>query len=232
MKFISTILPPKQKFFSIRFWIAVALALIFVFIFIFLADKVVDDEPLALDDYMFQKISLLNSTWLTKIMTVITFFGSKHFLVPAYVILVLYFLFGKKDVVLAITIGIIRIVSKFFILGSKVIFKRIRPEDPIGTPAGGFSFPSGHAISSFTFFGLLIYLIWSTTLRKVWKIIISLTLFLCACTIAFSRVYLRVHYATDVLAGICVSSILLIIILGGMHKLKRIIYDKNVLPNL
>lgn len=224
------IVTQKQSFFSTRFWIVAILTLIFIFVFTFLADKVVDDEPIALDSYIFQKISLLDSPLLTKMMVMLTFFGSKHFLVPAYIVLVLYFFFIKKDIILAITIGVIRISSKFLILVSKSIFRRLRPDDPLTTPAGGFSFPSGHAVSSFTFFGLLIYLTWNTNLKKIWKILISVGLFFCASTISLSRVYLRFHYATDILAGICLSIILLMVILGIMRKLKRKFFNqKNLL---
>ena len=103
----------------------------------------------------------------------------------------------------------------------KDIFKRHRPLDPIISNVTGFSFPSGHSFSSFTFFGLLIYIIWRTNIRKSFKILIAFFLFVFAATIAFSRVYLRVHYPSDVVAGFCLSVIWLMISLWILHKADR-----------
>ncbi len=219
---MSSSYPIKKRFILFPgVWIIPTLLFILLTVFAYLAEQIADEESFALDGLMFEKFSLLNSSLFTKVMQTVTFFGSKHFLIPAYVVIVLYFLLIKQDLVLAITIGLIRITSKFLIIGSKSVFQRTRPEDPLVTPAGGFSFPSGHAISAFTFVGLLIYLVWRMNIHKLLKISISLVLLFCGCIIAFSRVYLRVHYTSDVIAGFCLGVILLLTMLGFMHLLYR-----------
>jgi undecaprenyl-diphosphatase len=90
--------------------------------------------------------------------------------------------------------------------------------DPL-VHASGYSFPSGHSFSSFTFFGLMAYLIWQTDIGKGWKIFLSILFFLLASVIATSRVYLHVHYASDVLGGFSLSMLWLILSLYTLHKL-------------
>ncbi|HWH64265.1 MAG TPA: phosphatase PAP2 family protein, partial [Ginsengibacter sp.] len=64
-------------------------------------------------------------------------------------------------------------------------------------------------------------IIWRTNIRKFWKIVIAVFLFLLATTIAFSRVYLRVHYPSDVVAGFCLSVVWLMLSLWILHKADR-----------
>jgi undecaprenyl-diphosphatase len=75
----------------------------------------------------------------------------------------------------------------------------------------GFSFPSGHSFSSFTFYGLVGYLLWKSDIATAWKVTATVFLFLFASTIAFSRVYLQVHFPSDVVAGFCLSVVWLIL---------------------
>ena len=86
---------------------------------------------------------------------------------------------------------------------------------------GNFSFPSGHATSALIFYGLCAYLLWKSKIPKVWKWVSAVILFLFSLLIGFSRVYLRVHYASDVLAGFCVGSAWLILIIFILEKLKK-----------
>jgi undecaprenyl-diphosphatase len=65
-----------------------------------------------------------------------------------------------------------------------------------------FSYPSGHATSGFIFYGLLVYLVWKTNIPKLYKWLTASILILLSLLIGFSRIYLRVHYASDVVAGL------------------------------
>ena len=73
----------------------------------------------------------------------------------------------------------------------------------------GYSFPSGHAMISTAFYGLIIYLIYKNANKhkKIYIALLTILIFL----IAVSRVYLGAHYATDVIAGIIFAIIYLII---------------------
>ena len=103
----------------------------------------------------------------------------------------------------------------------KLVFRRDRPVDPLLQIAKGFSFPSGHALMSVTFYGLLIVIIWQNINRKWLKWVLSFFLVLLILAIGLSRIYLRVHYASDVLAGFSVGLVWLLLslwILGRIEK--------------
>jgi undecaprenyl-diphosphatase len=138
-------------------------------------------------------------------MLFITFFGSFNFLLPAYIAVVIFDLL-IKDKKLFLYIMMIGVTSTGLMFLIKFLVKRLRPSDPLLHAVNGFSFPSGHSFCSFTFFGILIYIVWKDLkLNKAGKWILTCLLFLIAFTIALSRVYLHVHYASDVLAGFCLS---------------------------
>ena len=87
-------------------------------------------------------------------------------------------------------------------LALKNIFQRTRPAIPGAYMVDtGFSFPSGHSMISLVFYGMVAYLALSYVKSKKWKVfIVAGALAICA-LIGFSRLYLGVHFLTDVLAG-------------------------------
>ncbi|MGZ3838315.1 MAG: phosphatase PAP2 family protein [Flavisolibacter sp.] len=192
----------KAKGFSWRLLAAVILFLAALLVFIFIADEMVLENENNLDKIAFQHLASITSSGMTKWMIFITFFGSSYFLLPAYILVVVYFLF-KKNRSLSLNVAAIALTSAIILFSLKAIFHRHRPPDPLVHNINGFSFPSGHSFSSFTFFGLLIYIIWHLRLPTIWRWTLTLLFFLFASAIAFSRVYLHVHYASDVIAGLC-----------------------------
>ena len=216
----------KATWITGRFIIALVLFLAILFVFVSITDEIVLEHENGFDQKIANAILPLVSPFLTSLMKTITFFGSEMFLFPAYLVLILYYIYRKSNT-LALDITMIGLSSTGILFLFKNIFKRHRPLDPLISNVTGFSFPSGHSFSSFTFFGILIYLIWHANISKIWKIIIACTLFVIATTIAFSRVYLRVHYPSDVVAGFCLSLIWLMLSIWILHKADRGIIAVN-----
>ena len=81
----------------------------------------------------------------------------------------------------------------------------MRPPYPLVTGAGGYSFPSGHALGGFIFTGVIIYLIWKTSKKIHIKCIMSILFAAFGFLIGLSRIYLHVHYATDVAGSLLVA---------------------------
>ena len=212
----------KAKWITLRFILALVLFLATLFVFVAIADEIVLERENGFDQSISHAILSFVSPFTTRLMEIVTFFGSSSFLFPAYLVLIIFYLF-RKNRELALDVTMIGLSSTGILFLFKKIFKRHRPLDPLISNVTGFSFPSGHSFSSFTFFGLLIYIIWKTNIRKFWKILISFFLFLFAATIAFSRVYLRVHYPSDVVAGFCLSIAWLMLSLWILHKADRAI---------
>ncbi|MDQ6845249.1 MAG: phosphatase PAP2 family protein [Bacteroidota bacterium] len=205
--------------------LAIGLFLLTLFIFVTITDEIVLEHENGFDTFVAHAILSLDSPSLTKILIAVTFFGSSSFLFPAYAVLILFYLFRKKWKS-ALDVATIGITSTALLFLLKDIFKRQRPLDPLINNVTGFSYPSGHSFSSYTFWGLIVYLLWQSKIGHRWKIAATILLFLFATTIAFSRVYLRVHYPSDVVAGFCLSMIWLIIAQWLLHKA-----DKKIIKN-
>ena len=87
----------------------------------------------------------------------------------------------------------------------KELVQRPRPEDINLVVETGFSFPSGHSMVAMAFFGLLVWLVWHYEKDRTMRLACCGGFSLIILLIGISRIYLGVHYASDVLAGFCVS---------------------------
>jgi len=101
-------------------------------------------------------------------------------------------------------LAFVMVVCGALIIWLKELFQKERPINAIITE-NSFSFPSGHVTAAVVFFGLIIYLFTEKKNREKYIILASLLTIL----IAFTRVYLRVHWASDVLAGFLIGGLLL-----------------------
>ena len=175
------------------------------------------------DMAIFDRLQPLVSPQKNKVMLFITFLGKHQFLIPANLMLLVYFLFIRRQTWFSIRVAAVALSSLVLMMLLKNLFRRRRPLAPLLTAARGLSFPSGHAIMSVTFYGLLIYILQHTVsagwLSGSLSGIILLLIFL----IGFSRVYLRVHYPSDVLAGFIIGLLWLFVSLNLIQKIENII---------
>ena len=163
------------------------------------------------DNFIYNIVINLKSDFMTNVMKGITFLGSVKFIIIINVLLFIYSMVKKKYNLLLITISSITspIVNNIL----KVIFKRPRPIIINMIEEGSYSFPSGHSMISILFYGSIIYLLNKYKIKhcKLISIILSMLILL----IGISRIYLGVHYPSDVLggyltAGLCLTIITLI----------------------
>jgi membrane-associated phospholipid phosphatase len=156
----------------------------------------------------------------TRFMLFITFFGNHLFLIPANLLLLSFFII-KKHNRLAFGIVLVSLGGLSIKLTLKQLFHRLRPGNPLiegGVP--GFSFPSGHALMSVAFYGFLIWLTAHHIHNKWWQRVIIAFLLFFIVTISFSRIYLRLHYTSDVIAGLCTGFIWLSLCLWYTERKK------------
>lgn len=207
---------------SIRIMITLVLFAVAVGIFALIADEMVLENENNFDKTVFHLLTSITNPTTTRWMLSITFFGSSYFLMPAYIILMAFFFFYKKEHSITMDIAAFSIIGTGLLFTFKAIFHRHRPLDPIVKNVNGFSFPSGHSFSAFTFFGLLIYIIWNVEgLRNSIRWLFTILFGLLACAVALSRVYLHVHYASDVIAGICLCVVWLLTSFWIFSKLEK-----------
>ena len=168
-----------------------------------------------IDDFVYSLVKPLISNDMTNIMQFITFFSD-----PIWCILLscLMILFVKnKKISKAFLLNLILVFLLNYVL--KILFSRNRPADINLIVETGFSFPSGHAMMSLGIYGFLIYLLLLSDKNKISKIIGTCFLILLIFLIGISRIYLGVHYATDVIAGFVISASYLLLFI-------RFIYPK------
>ena len=122
----------------------------------------------------------------------------------------LLILIKNKQVGILVIINLI--LNSLLNLALKNIFTRGRPTITHLIKENGYSLPSGHAMASLAFYGLIIYLVYkSVNLSKKVKTILISLLTLLIILIGISRIYLGVHYVSDVIAGYSITTFYLII---------------------
>ena len=171
----------------------------------FITDEIILENEEDLDLYIFEIFrKYIIGDKATDVMYLLTQFSSAPFIKIAYPLLIIMLALFKlyKRAVFAFVTGV---GGLLLIYGMKLFFERPRPLNPVLYAEKNFSFPSGHATFSFILYGMMAYFIWLTDLPKVWKYIAMTFLVLLSLTIGFSRVYLRVHYPSDVIGGFCLG---------------------------
>ena len=168
--------------------------------------QILNYDSLVIDTnaYSFIADNIMNDS-LTPILKVITELGGVAFTVVAGVLI---FIFCKK-IRWFVTFDLVGVTLINQLL--KHIIRRPRPNILRLVEESGYSFPSGHSMVSMTFYGIIIYLVYENVNDKYleWLLITLLSLLILA--IGFSRVYVGVHYFTDVIGGFLLGLAYLVI---------------------
>lgn len=156
-----------------------------------------------IDDPVRNAVISTRSDWLTPIMKVITYMGNWQTITAICVILLL---FKRTRITYGVPLSIGALLVSLANKGIKAIAMRPRPDAELFLiEQGGWSFPSGHAITSMFFFGMAIWLVRRNVENRIMANILTVLLAIPMVMIGVSRVYLGVHYPTDVLAGWCLG---------------------------
>ena len=205
--------------FTLELIFVMAVFLACVLVFLYVSAQVVEASgPIKFDEAAFSVAADLQSTGFTQFIEFITFFASRHFMTAAALLLIAYFLFVRKHRWYSLKVPVVALGSILLNLVLKFFFDRQRPTMPL-VEASGLSFPSGHSMIAASFYSLIIYLTWRHVKNKPLRYFLVSLLVIFILLIGFSRIYLRVHFATDVVAGFA-AGILWVII--GIWLLRRI----------
>lgn len=164
-----------------------------------------------LDIYVYTKISKIVTPIITTILNIFTITGTIGFmLLISFLLVFKYYKISKFLIFHAIVIDLLNYILK-------MVFMRERPTILWLTKTSGYSFPSAHMMVSTCFYGLCIYLLMKSSLP--YKRIYSMLLFVLILIIGISRIYLGVHYFSDIMGGaLCGITYLLIIINNSRFK--------------
>lgn len=172
------------------------------------------------DLFIFKKLQPLHTKSNNNIMLIITLLGKHQFLIPANLLLISIFLIFKNQHHYAISVLFVSLSCLLLMFILKHLFRRKRPTPPLLFEAKGKSFPSGHAMMSVCFYGLLLHMLLLTGMNHSFHIAAIIFTVLLILLIGFSRVYLQVHYLSDVLAGFIIGTCWLYVCLLELEKLQ------------
>ncbi len=193
-----------------------------IIILLFLIEDIMDKDIMTFDETGYSIVSkyLITDT-LTPIAKIITFFGSAYWLIGLSIFLLLIVKNKKIGISISINLGLAALTN--FLL--KQILQRPRPIGHRIIDESGYSLPSGHSMVSMAFYGFLIYLVYKRIENKHLKSFLIALLLVLIINIGISRIYLGVHYTSDVIAGFLVAISYLIIYANTIKSL--ILEDKK-----
>ena len=185
-------------------------------LFLALAEDVFNKEIMNGDVIGYKLVSgYLIHDYFTPIVKGITWFGSAPCLVMITLLLFVVIRNKKTNMFIGVNLVIVTILNQLL----KFILQRPRPTEYRIINESGYSFPSGHSMISMAFYGLLIYLIYKYEKNRWIKIILICVLSLLILMIGVSRIYLGVHYTSDVCAGFLVAISYLIVYVKVWNKI-------------
>ncbi|HEX8249208.1 MAG TPA: phosphatase PAP2 family protein [Pyrinomonadaceae bacterium] len=199
-----------------------------LFFFAWLADEVLEGDAGAFDETLRLYVHGYAGETLTLLMRFMTMLGSTLFLGVLGIGVLVIFVFKKRKraaVLLLLTMAGAVILN----FALKVSFARARPVPFFETPLpASYSFPSGHSLYAVCFYGALAWLVAARIENKSLRVLIwSLAALLCF-LIGLSRIYLGVHYPSDVIAGYAAALVwILTVILTDFTLKKRYSFFKN-----
>ncbi|MBW3129519.1 phosphatase PAP2 family protein [Hymenobacter profundi] len=176
-------------------------------VFFYLTRIVFVQHSAAFDDWAFAQLDALRAAapWLTACVRGITFFASMPFLVAA-ALLIPGFLLWRQQRREALMVFLAVVGATVFNQLLKLHFQRTRPGSAL-IPQPGLSFPSGHAMIGSSLYAALAWLAWRHGQRGL-----AVGLLVWAALIGLTRVYLHVHYATDVTAGFAAGVVWMLVL--------------------
>jgi len=201
---------------------AVSVCLIVI---LFISSLVIIYDDLVIDNIVYNfLISNFSCDLVDNFMINITKFGDTNFVIMFVIIMFLLILFvvRKKILSLVFLFSVVGIVCINQLL--KFTVRRIRPDVNKLIEIGGYSFPSGHAMVSVVLYGLLAYISYKVIKRKWFRNIIIFINILLIFLICISRIYLGVHYFSDIVVGFLISVLFLI---GIINFLEKKVFSQN-----
>lgn len=190
-----------------------------IVIFGIIATLLLIDKITPFDNVIYNAIISLKSDSVTKFFKLITKLCNEKFIIIATLLIFIILLFKKKKIGFILTLNVLLCSGLNTLI--KHIFLRPRPVGLKLIKQGGYSFPSGHSMMAVAFFGILIYLVCRSKWKKSIKILLSSLLTVLILLIGISRIYLGVHFASDVLAGFAIALSYLIIFTSVVFKDKK-----------
>lgn len=195
---------------------ALLIAATALFVFGWLAEEMLEGDTQQFDAFVRTAVHQFATPGLTRLMQVFSFLGSVAAVTAicvAAICVSLYYRCARTAAMLAITM----LGAAALDVTLKYAFHRPRPVAFFGATPSSYSFPSGHALSSLCFYGILAAILAAHARGRGAKFCVWMAAVILIGMIGFSRIYLGVHYPSDVIAGYCAA----IVWVGAVDFLDR-----------
>lgn len=208
---------------KLMFILSCVLVVVCVALFLLIAIKYSGSKSFSIDWKLIDFSRSIRNDALTDFFKLLTHLGSFITVIILTVILAIIL----KPILLKIFVVVnVGAVGAFCLVVKKIV-ERPRPVGVALIEETGFSFPSAHSMISVVFYGFLIFLVWKMIKNKTLNIVLSSAFTVLALTICYTRVYLGVHYITDVLAGALAGVAYLIVAIWAYVIIEKILKNKN-----
>jgi membrane-associated phospholipid phosphatase len=170
-------------------------------LFIELTDELAENELGAFDTAITGFVQSFRTPQLTSYFKFVTDLGDRYAYIIISVLLGVYFFIRHKSWKFIIQTVLVLLLATVTNIGLKQIINRSRPSLEHLVKVNTLSYPSGHSMSAMAFYGFLVYLSLTLIPNRALKIIVASLLCILILSIGTSRIYLGVHYPSDVAAG-------------------------------
>ena len=188
----------------------------FCLLFTILSILTLNNNLILIDNLVHELILSIRCNFLTVIFRIVTHLATSYFLIILTIVLLVIIKNKKIPLFIALNLIFSFITNEI----AKNIFMRERPIGINLITETSYSYPSGHSMVGFAYYGFLIYLIHKYIKDKKVRNIFTIILIIAILLVGFSRIYLGVHYLTDVLGGFLLGTIFLTIY-TGIIKLEK-----------
>ncbi|MFJ5712927.1 phosphatase PAP2 family protein [Neobacillus sp. NPDC093127] len=207
--------------------IAFIISLVCVIGFIFISLLISDHKIIDFDSDVIAAIQGLESPTLTKVMKFFTLIGSSSVVIVLTIILIIFLykvLHHRLELILFISAIIGSAVLNQIL---KLIFHRVRPNFHRLIDISGYSFPSGHAMNAFTVYVILSFLLWRHIPSRWGRSVLIIFSVFMIMAIGISRIYLGVHYPSDIIGGYLASGFWLTVAIWFFQFYQEKRYNKK-----
>ncbi|HEV2988904.1 MAG TPA: phosphatase PAP2 family protein [Candidatus Angelobacter sp.] len=213
--------PEPQVQVPATLFISLAVAILLLVLFAWMAREVLRGDAENFDRSVRMWVHQHASSTMTRLMTAISMLGGQVLALEFVVALAAFLALRWRRAAAWLAIAVAGAILLEYSL--KLVFQRPRPTGFFAVSPHDYSFPSGHALVSFCFYGVVAGLLADRTQSLLLEILIWTSAALTIVAIGLSRIYLGVHHPTDVLAGFLAATIWVssIIALDHIRQMRR-----------
>jgi undecaprenyl-diphosphatase len=213
--------PKPTVLFETAIVISLAVAVLALFLFAWIGSEVLEGDTQHFDQTIRSWVHQYASASMTRAMTGISLLGYNILILEMLIAFGVFAWLRWKRAAMWLAVAMAGSLALDTAL--KYAYHRVRPVAFFGVAPHSYSFPSGHALCSFCFYGVLAGLLSARTKALSWRIVIWVVAAVLVIAIGLSRIYLGVHYPSDVIAGYLAAAVWVgtVIVLDHVRKVRR-----------